>query len=51
MFFPFNLDERRKITKEGLYPKGILLSSTWFILNVKVHGYESKWIEQGIFEF
>lgn len=49
--FAFNPDEGRKITKEGADPKWILLSSTWFILNVKVQGYENKWIEWGICEF
>lgn len=47
MSFAFNPDEGRKITKEGPDPKWILLSSTWFILNVKVQGYKNKWIERG----
>lgn len=51
MSFAFNPDEGRKITKEGPDPKWILLSSTWFILNVKVQGYKNKWIEWGICEF
>lgn len=51
MSFAFNPDGGRKITKEGSDPKWILLSSTWFILNVKVQVYKNKWIEWGICKF
>lgn len=47
MSFAFNPEEGRMVTKEGSDPKWILLSSTWFILNVKVQGYKNKWIGWG----
>ena len=51
MSFAFNPEEEGMITKEGSDPKWILLSSTWFILNVKVQGYTNKWIAWDICEF
>lgn len=49
-FFAFNPAEGKRITKDGSDPKWILLSRTWFILNVKVQGYKNKWWGWGICE-
>lgn len=47
----FHPERGRKTTKEGSHPKWILLSSTWFLLNVKVQGYENKHFASCVCEF